>query len=127
MKQVVRSEKAPKAIGPYSQAIKAGNAVYLSGQIALDPETMNLVSDDFTEQVNQVFTNLAAVAEAAGGTLGSIVKMMIYLTDMENFSLVNEAMQDFCQTPYPARACVAVKQLPKNALVEIDAVMILGE
>lgn len=127
MKQIIGTSKAPQAIGPYSQAIKAGNTVYFSGQIPLDPKTMEMVNGDFKNHVHQVFKNIAAVAEAAGGSLAQIVKLTIYLIDMENFTMVNEVMKEYYEEPYPARAVVSVKQLPKNASVEMDAVMVLGE
>jgi len=127
VKQIIGTHDAPRAIGTYSQAIKAGNTVYLSGQIPLIPDTMEMVNGDFKASVRQVFKNLSAVARAAGGNLAHVVKFTVYLTDMERFSEVNEIMRDFCQEPYPARAVVAVKQLPKNAPIEIDAVMVLGE
>ena len=127
MKQVIGTNKAPRAIGTYSQAIKAGNAVYFSGQIPLVPDTMEMVAGDFKAQVRQVFHNLAAVAEAAGGGLMQIVKLNIYLINMDDFPLVNEVMSEFYQEPYPARAVIGVKQLPKNSSVEIDGVMVLGE
>jgi reactive intermediate/imine deaminase len=119
----VSTNNAPQAIGSYSQAIRAGNIVYLSGQIPLVPDTMEIVSNDFSEQLHQVFKNLQAVADAAGGSLDNIVKLTVYLTDLENFSLVNEIMSEYFQVPYPARAAIGVSQLPKNALVEIDAVL----
>lgn len=127
MKQVVGTDKAPRAVGTYSQAIKSGNTVYLSGQVPLVPETMELIAGDFKANVRQVFENLSAVTKAAGGSLTHIVKLTIYVTDMDNFSEVNEVMAEYCQEPYPARAVVAVKQLPLNAPVEIEAVMVLGE
>ncbi len=127
MKQIIGTNKAPRAIGVYSQGIKAGNTVYLSGQIPLVPETMKMVDGDFKARVRQVFKNLTAVAEAAGGSLAEMVKLTVYLTDMETFAEVNEVMKEFCQEPYPARSVVAVKQLPKDAVVEMDAVIVLGE
>ncbi len=119
----VSTNNAPQAIGSYSQAMRAGNTVYLSGQIPLVPDTMEMVSDDFSEQLHQVFKNLQAVADAAGGSLDNIVKLTVYLTDLEHFPLVNEIMSEYFQVPYPARAAIGVSQLPKNALVEIDAVL----
>ena len=127
MKQIIGTNEAPRAIGTYSQAVKAGNTVYFSGQIPLVPETMEMVEGDFKAKVHQVFKNLVAVAEAAGGSLALVVKFTIYLTDMDNFSDINEVMAEYCQEPYPARVAIAVKQLPKDAPVEIDAVMVLGE
>lgn len=127
MKQIIGTNKAPRAIGTYSQAVKAGNTVYFSGQIPLDPETMKMASGDFKNHVHRVFKNVAAVAEAAGGSLAQIVKLTIYLNNVENFAAVNEVMKNYYEAPYPARSVVAVKQLPKNSLIEIDAVMVLGE
>ncbi len=124
---MIGTNNAPKAIGTYSQAIKAGNAVYLSGQIPLVPDSMALVSDDFTKQTHQVFKNLQAVTEAAGGSLDQIVKLTIYLTSMDHFAIVNEVMSQYFQKPYPARAVIAVSALPKQVSIEIDAIMVLGE
>ncbi|MGR2738510.1 RidA family protein [Billgrantia sp. Q4P2] len=126
-KAVINTEKAPAAIGPYSQAIKAGNTVYLSGQIPLDPATMELVSDDFEAQARQVFTNLKAVCEEAAGSLGEIVKLNLYLVDLGNFAIVNQVMEEFFDKPYPARAAVGVKALPKGAQFEAEAVMVIGD
>lgn len=126
-KAVIHTDNAPQAIGTYSQAIKAGTTVYLSGQIPLVPETMGLVSDDFAEQTHQVFKNIIAVCEAAGGTLNDLVKVNIYLTDLSNFATVNEIMASYFNEPYPARAAIGISQLPKDALVEIDGVMELPE
>lgn len=126
-KSVIHTDNAPQAIGTYSQAIKAGTTVYLSGQIPLVPETMVLVSDDFAEQTHQVFKNLIAVCEAAGGTLNDLVKVNIYLTDLSNFATVNEIMATYFNEPYPARAAIGISQLPKDALIEIDGVMELPE
>lgn len=125
-KEVIKTEKAPAAIGTYSQAIKVGDTVYLSGQIPLEPSTMQLVSSDFEAQTIQVFNNLRAVAEAAGGELQDIVKLNIYLTDLANFAKVNEIMANYFKEPYPARAAVGVKALPKDSLVEMEAVLTLG-
>lgn len=127
MKQIIGTNKAPHTIGIYSQAIKAGNTVYFSGQIPLDPETMEMVQGNFKEHVHRVFKNIAAVAEAGGGSLSQIVKLTIYLVDIENFAVVNEVMKEYYEEPYPARTIAVVKQLPKNALVEMDALMVLGE
>jgi reactive intermediate/imine deaminase len=127
MKQVIGTQAAPQAIGTYSQAVKTGNTVYLSGQIPLVAETMTVVDGDFKAQVRQVFENLSAVAEAAGGHLSNIVKVMIYLTDMETYSDVNEIMADYFEAPYPARAVVAVAALPKGVAIEVDAILVLGE
>ncbi|TRW48450.1 RidA family protein [Aliidiomarina halalkaliphila] len=122
-KVIVATEHAPAAIGTYSQAVKIGTTVYLSGQIPLVPETMTLVSDDFREQAVQVFKNLAAVCEAAGGELQNMVKVQIYLPDLGNFAIVNEVMAEFFSTPYPARAAIGVRALPKDAQIEIDGIM----
>lgn len=116
---------APGAIGPYSQAIKAGNTVYLSGQIPLDPGTGELVVGDPEVQVRRVFDNLRAVARAAGGDLVSAVKLNVYLTDLANFQTVNKVMAEYCTEPYPARAAVGVAALPRGAIVEIDGVLVL--
>ncbi|GEK47221.1 RidA family protein [Halomonas pacifica] len=126
-KAVINTDKAPAAIGPYSQAIKAGNTVYLSGQIPLDPATMELVSDDFEAQARQVFTNLKAVCEEAAGSLGEIVKINLYLVDLGNFAIVNQVMEEFFSAPFPARAAVGVKALPKGSQVEAEAVMVIGD
>ncbi|SDJ90976.1 reactive intermediate/imine deaminase [Ferrimonas sediminum] len=124
-KIVIATENAPAAIGTYSQAIKAGNTVYISGQIPLNPDTMEMVGDDFDSQVVQVFDNLKAVCEAAGGSLQHIAKLNIFMVDLANFAKVNEVMGQYIQQPYPARAAIGVKELPKGSLVEMDAVMIL--
>ena len=121
----IHSDAAPAAIGRYSQAIKIANTVYFSGQIPLDPATMTLVSDDITAQIRQVFVNLQAVCEAAGGQLGKIVKLTIYLMDLAYFPLVNEVMAQFFNEPYPARTTIQVAGLPKMAKVEVDAVMVI--
>ncbi|GAB3350915.1 RidA family protein [Chromohalobacter beijerinckii] len=126
-KAVINTEQAPAAIGPYSQAIKAGNTVYMSGQIPLDPKTMELVSQDFEAQARQVFTNLQAVCHEAAGSMQDIVKLNIYLTDLSNFAVVNQIMEEYFQTPYPARAAVGVKELPKGSQVEAEAVMVIGD
>jgi reactive intermediate/imine deaminase len=119
----VNSTSAPKAIGPYSQAIKAGSMVFLSGQIPLDPETMELVEGDMAAQTHQVFKNLIEVAEAAGGGLHNAVKLTIYLTDLSDFAVVNGIMAEYFSEPYPARATVQVSALPKGSAVEIDALL----
>ena len=124
-KAIIHTDKAPEAIGTYSQAVKVNGTVYLSGQIALNPETMELVSEDFAEQAHQVFKNLNAVCEAAGGSLQNIVKLNIFLTDLSNFPIVNEIMAQYFDEPFPARAAVGVKQLPKDAVVEADGVMVI--
>ena len=122
---VISTPNAPDAIGPYSQAIKVGNTVWLSGQIPLVPGTAELVSGDITAQTTQVFENLSAVAEAAGGSLQKAVKINISLTDLQHFGAVNEVMAQFLQAPFPARACVQVAALPKGAQVEIEAILAL--
>lgn len=127
MKKAITSELAPSAIGTYSQAIKTDHAVYLSGQIPLDPKTMTIVADDFVAQAAQVFINLQKVSQAAGGDLDAIVKLTIYLTDMTHLSLVNETMAQFFHVPYPARTTVAVAALPKSAKIEIEAIMVLKQ
>lgn len=124
-KQVITSDRAPAAIGPYSQAIKVGNTVYLSGQIPLDPETMEVV-EGMEQQICQVFDNLTAVVEAAGGTLQDIVKLNIFLTDLGHFSLVNEVMARYFSQPYPARAAIGVASLPKGVPVEMDGIMVVS-
>lgn len=121
----VHSDSAPAAIGPYSQAIKAGPLIFLSGQIPLDPESMEIVSDDVSAQTHQVFKNLIAVADAAGGSLSNAAKLTIYLTDLGDFAVVNEIMAGYFSEPYPARATIQVSALPKGARVEIDAVLAL--
>lgn len=124
-RSVIETEKAPQAIGTYSQAIKVGGTVYLSGQIPLDPATMELVGDDMADQVRRVFANLGAVCEAAGGSLQHIVKLNIYLTDLTHFALVNEIMAEVFDQPYPSRAAIGVAALPKGAGVEMDGVMVI--
>lgn len=124
-REVIQTAAAPAAIGAYSQAIKAGQTVYLSGQIGLDPATGTLV-EGIEAQIERVFLNLRAVAEAAGASLDSAVKVTIYLTDLAHFAKVNEAMARFFRTPYPARATVGVQELPRGALVEADAILVLG-
>ncbi|RTR05706.1 RidA family protein [Halomonas nitroreducens] len=126
-KAVINTDQAPAAIGPYSQAIKAGNTVYLSGQIPLDPATMEIISDDFEAQARQVFTNLKAVCEEAAGTLQDVVKLNLYLVDLDNFAIVNQVMEEFFKAPYPARAAVGVKALPKGSQVEAEAVLVIGD
>lgn len=124
-KSIIQTEHAPRAIGTYSQAVKAGDTVYLSGQIPLVPATMELAQGDMKEQIEQVFSNLRAVCEASGGTLQDIVKLNIFLTDLSHFALVNEIMAIHLQEPYPARAAIGVAALPKGAQVEMDAIMVL--
>ncbi|MFP5401247.1 MAG: RidA family protein [Gammaproteobacteria bacterium] len=123
-RQIISTPNAPAAIGPYSQAVKAGNQVFLSGQIGLDPATMEMV-DGIEAQSRQVFANLKAVAEAAGGSLADAVKLTIYLTDLSNFGVVNEIMKSCFVEPFPARATVGVRELPRGALVEADLVLVL--
>ncbi|HEV2213292.1 MAG TPA: RidA family protein [Gammaproteobacteria bacterium] len=119
------SDRAPRAIGPYSQAVRAGNTVYLSGQIPLDPKTGELVSGDFALETRRVFDNLKAVAEAAGDGFKDVVRVTVYLTDLANFPKVNEVMAEYFQEPYPARVTIGVASLPRGARVEIDAVMVV--
>lgn len=126
MKRTITTDKAPKAIGTYSQAVRAGDIVYLSGQIPLVPSSMELAQGDMRAQITQVFDNLKAVAIAAGGTLAHVVKLNVYLTDLAHFPLVNEIMARYFSEPYPARAAVGVAALPKGAQVEMDAVMDLS-
>jgi len=124
-KKPIQSDHAPKAIGTYSQAIRSGNLVFLSGQIPLDPVTMEIVSGDFETRARQVFRNLQAVAKAAGGSVDNIVKLTVYLTDMGNFATVNKVMGEFFTEPYPARAALGVASLPKAADVEAEAILVL--
>ena len=124
-KAVIHTDNAPAAIGTYSQAIKAGDTVYLSGQIPLDPITMQLVSGGIAEQTEQVFRNLAAVCEASGGELQDMVKLNIYLTDLGHFATVNEIMARHFHQPYPARAAIGISALPRGAMVEMDGVMVI--
>jgi len=124
-REIISTRDAPQAIGTYAQAVKIGNTVYLSGQIPLVPETMQLVAGDMRAQITRVFDNLAAVAKAAGGTLQDIVKLNVYLTDLTHFPLVNEIMAQYFRAPFPARAAVGVAALPKGAAVEMDAVMVM--
>ena len=123
MKQIIHTDNAPKAIGTYSQAVKVGTTVYLSGQIPLVPETMEMVEGDIKVQIHQVFKNLQAVIEASGGSFADIAKLNIFLTDLGNFAAVNEIMAEYFQQPYPARAAVGVAQLPRGAEVEMDGVL----
>jgi len=124
-KTIISTDKAPAAIGTYSQAVKAGNTVYISGQIPLNPATMEMVTDSFENQAVQVFENLKAVAEAADGSLSDFVKITVLLSDMAYFAQVNEVMAKYFEAPYPARAAFAVKALPKDADIEIEAVMVV--
>jgi len=123
MKTIISTDNAPSAIGTYSQAVKVNNTVYLSGQIPLIPATMTVISEDFTEQTHQVFKNLVAVCEAAGGNINDMVKVNIFMMDLANFATVNEVMSQYFKQPYPARAAVQVSRLPKDVLIEIDGVM----
>ncbi len=124
-KEAIHSEGAPAAIGTYSQAIKSGNLLFMSGQIPLDPKTMEIVAGDFEARARQVFDNLKAVAEAAGAELDQVVKLTIFLTDLNNFATVNQVMEDFFEQPFPARAAVGVASLPKAVDVEADAILAL--
>jgi len=124
-RSIIATDQAPAAIGPYSQAVRAGNTVYFSGQIPLDPTTGALVDGDISVQTRRVFDNLAAVAQAAGGSLAQIVRVGIYVTDLANFAAVNAVMTEYFQQPYPARSTIEVSGLPKAAQVEVDAVMAL--
>lgn len=124
-KQIIRTDQAPRAIGTYSQAVRVDRTVYLSGQIPLVPETMELIEGDMSAQIRRVFDNLRAVAQAAGGDLSDIVKLNVFLTDLNDFALVNQIMADYFQEPYPARAAIGVAALPKGAKVEMDAILVL--
>ena len=124
-KQIIHTDQAPAAIGPYSQAVRAGNTVYFSGQIPLDPVTGSLVEGDIAVQARRAFDNLKAVAEAAGGSLAQIVRLGLYLTDLGEFAAVNTVMQEYFNAPFPARSTVQVSALPKGAVFEVDAVMVL--
>jgi reactive intermediate/imine deaminase len=123
---IIHTDSAPQAIGPYSQAVRVGQTVYLSGQIPLDPATAELVGGDITAQTRRVFENLAAVCAAAGGSLADIVRVGIYLTDLGDFAAVNAVMAEYCRQPYPARSTIGVSALPRGARVEIDAIVVLG-
>jgi reactive intermediate/imine deaminase len=125
-KTIINTDKAPQAIGTYSQAVKVNNTVYLSGQIPLVPETMEMVDGDIEAQIHRVFQNLTAVCEAAGGKLKDIVKLNIFLTDLSNFATVNKVMAEYFEQPYPARAAIGVSQLPKDADVEMDGIVELN-
>ena len=124
-RQIIATADAPKAIGPYSQAVRSGNTVYFSGQIPLDPASGELVGGDITAQTRRVFENLKAVCAAAGGSLAQLARVGIYLTDLGNFAAVNAVMAEYCSEPYPARSTIGVAALPRGAQVEIDAVLIL--
>src|SRR5262249_5224584 len=125
-REIIHTSQAPQAIGPYSQAVRAGDTVYLSGQIPLDYKTMQLVTGDIDAEIRRVFDNLKAVAEAAGGSLANAVKVNVYLTDLAHFARVNEIMATYCTQPYPARAAVGVAQLPRGARVEIECILYLA-
>ena len=125
MREIITTDKAPQAIGTYSQAVKVDNTVYISGQIPLVAETMEVVEGEFSEHIRQVFNNLSAIAEAAGGTINDCAKVNIFLTDLNNFATVNEVMAEFFTEPYPARAAIEVSGLPRGVAVEADAVMVL--
>ena len=124
-REIIQTDKAPQAIGTYSQAVKVDNTVYLSGQIPLIPETMELVTGDVSEQIRRVFDNLQAVAKAAGADLKHVVKLNVFLTDLGNFPTVNEIMAEYFSQPYPARGAIGVAALPKGANVEMDAVLVI--
>ncbi len=124
-RKIIHTDRAPAAIGPYSQAVQAGDTVYLSGQIGLDPASMNLVEGGLDAQARQVLTNLRAVAQAAGADLSDMVKLNVYLPDLSQFARVNELMAEFFSEPYPARAAVGVAALPKGALIEIEGVLVV--
>ena len=126
IKEIINTDKAPAAIGAYSQAVKVGDTVYISGQIPLEPISKVIVGDQFFDQAHQVFANLNAVSEAAGGCLSDAVKLTVYVTDLANFSILNDVMSEYLQVPFPARATVQVVALPLGALVEIDAVLCLS-
>jgi len=126
-REIITTLDAPQAIGTYSQAVRVDNTVYLSGQIPLNPESMELVEGDMRKQISQVFNNLSAVAKAADGTLTDVVKLTVYLLDLQHFPLVNEVMAEYFQEPYPARAAIGVAELPKGAQVEMDAVLVLAD
>ena len=127
-RKIIKTKNAPKAIGTYSQAVSvsSGQTIYLSGQIPLIPSTMEMISDKIDDQIKQVFENLKSVCKASGGDLNDIVKLNVFLTDLSNFSKVNEIMASYFDEPYPARAAVGIKELPRSALVEMDAVMVIN-
>ena len=125
--KAISTANAPAAIGTYSQAVRSANTVYLSGQIPLDPASMELISEDMDDQITQVFTNLQAVCQAAGGDLKQIVKLTVYLVDLEQFARVNQIMAGIFQEPFPARAVIGVSSLPRNASIEVDAIMVQSE
>jgi reactive intermediate/imine deaminase len=125
-REIIHTDAAPAAIGTYSQAVKCGNTVYLSGQIPLDPNTMTLLNASIEDEIHQVFRNLAAVAEASGGSLADIAKLNVFLTDLAHFAKVNEIMGQYFKPPYPARAAIGVASLPRGARVEADGILVLG-
>lgn len=126
-RKIIHTDKAPAAIGTYSQAVKVGNTTYLSGQIGLDPQTMDMVVGEIGSRIHQVFRNLSAVCEAAGGSLNDLVKVNVYLRDLTHFHTVNEIMVQYFEQPYPARAAIGVSELPKDTDVEIDGVMVVDD
>lgn len=126
-RHVIQTDRAPQAIGAYSQGVRAGNTLYVSGQIPLDPDTQALVEEDVPGQIRRVFANIAAVAEAGGATLADVVKLQIYLVDMGDFGAVNEVMAETFAEPFPARAAVGVASLPKGARVEADAILVVAD
>ena len=126
MKKIINTDQAPAAIGTYSQAIVHGNTLYTSGQIPIDPATGNMLPADFEVQAHQVFKNLAAIAEAAGTSLKNAIKLNVFLQDLEDFALLNQVMGEYIQQPYPARAAIQVARLPKDSLIEIDAIIAVG-
>jgi reactive intermediate/imine deaminase len=125
-REIVRTDQAPEAIGTYSQAVKVGSTVYLSGQIALDPQSMTMVEGDTETEIRRVFDNLQAVARASGGSLNDLVKLNVFLVDLANFATVNRVMAEYFQQPYPARAAIGVASLPRDASVEMDGILELG-
>ncbi len=124
-KQIIHSDQAPQAVGTYSQAVRVGDTVYLSGQIPLDPTTMEMVGGSMDDQVRRIFDNLSCVCTAAGGSLSDLVRLGVYLTDMNHFPVVNKVMEEYFEPPYPARSAIGVADLPKGAQVEVDAIMVL--
>ncbi len=126
-RHIIQTDAAPAAIGTYSQAVKCGNTVYLSGQIPLDPKTMTLRNASIEDEIHQVFRNLAAVAQASGGSLRDLAKLNIFLTDLAHFASVNEIMAQYIEAPYPARAAIGVASLPRGARVEADGILVLGD
>ena len=124
-RKIIHTDSAPAAVGTYSQAVRTGDLVFISGQIPLVPETMDIVEGEFSDRARQVFENLQSIAEAAGGSLDDAVKLTIFLTDLDNFAAVNEVMAEYCSEPFPARAAVEVAALPKGVDVEADAVIVL--